>query len=81
MKIIEIKDDNRGDEMSARLSTKVKKEWSKIAGEELEIRATTTDEPIYALGSELACLRLEHKMKTGRAGHSENLKSWYYVNK
>lgn len=60
---------------------RVTKEWSAIAGETLEIDATKSDEPIWAFGSELACLRLEHKMKSGHAGFSENLNTWFYRNK
>jgi hypothetical protein len=60
---------------------RVTTEWANIAGEPLTIDATDIDRPIYAMGSELACLRLEHKMQAGRASYSSNLKTWYYVNK
>ena len=57
-------------------------DWSRIAGpsEISEITCTTIGAPVYAYGTELGCLRLEHKMKTGRAAYSENLSTWYYCN-
>lgn len=33
---------------------------------------------LYAFGSELACLRLEHIMRTGRADYSIPRQSWVY---
>lgn len=55
--------------------------WGKIAGEYLDIHATTIGEPVYALGSELACRRILAKMTVGRVAYSANLQTWFYVNK
>lgn len=33
---------------------------------------------MYVFGSELAALRIGHKMKTGRVEYSKNLKTWLY---
>ncbi len=54
------------------------KEWSEIAQEPVTIEPSKG--AVYAKGSELACLRLEHKFNCahGRAKHSENLKSWVF---
>ena len=60
---------------------RLKQEWDHIAGESLRYEVTTSSDPIYAFGSELACLRLEHTLKAGRADFSANLKTWYYVNR
>lgn len=60
------------------LAIKASKEWSTLAQEPVEveqIRAT-----LYAYGSELACLRLEHIMRHGRAGWSVPMQSWYWCN-
>jgi hypothetical protein len=55
--------------------------WSSYAGELVSIETSDfIGDPIYAFGSELACLRLHYKMKCGRVAFSTNLDSWYYVN-
>lgn len=59
---------------------RVRREWDAIAGERMRYEMTSSTEPIYAFGSELACLRIEHAMKAGKAAFSPNLKTWYYVN-
>lgn len=59
---------------------RVTRDWTAIAGEQIRIEATEITAPIYAFGSELACLRLWAKMQTGRAAYSENLNTWFYVN-
>ena len=56
---------------------RVKETWEPVSKEPLvisEIKGT-----IYAFGSELAVLRLYHKMKTGRVDYSYNLASWFYA--
>lgn len=62
---------------------RVKKTWEDIAKEPLEIQTgETVSDPIYAYGSELAVLRLFKAMHVnGKCGFSENLNSWYFVNK
>lgn len=56
-------------------------QWSKVAGETISIEVM--EEDIYAFGSELACLRLEHHFKQGEcetdAAFSVNLKTWYFL--
>jgi hypothetical protein len=56
---------------------RAQEEWSKYAQEQVEVEEIGGC--IYAFGSELACLRLEHKMRVGRAMYSENLKTWTYT--
>ncbi len=60
--------------------SRVIKGWSDIAGEKVTIEATEINAPIYAFGSELACLRLFYKLGRGRAEWSENLNTFYYCN-
>ena len=60
---------------------RVTTDWSTIAGELLTVQITNINDPIYAFGSELACLRLEHKMHVGHAAYSSNMGMWYYANK
>jgi predicted RNase H-like HicB family nuclease len=55
--------------------------WSRYAGEKVSINASSLYEPIYAFGSEIACLRLFYRFKTGTVAYSENLACWYYVNR
>ena len=50
--------------------------WSEYAGESVKVEVIGG--VIYAFGSELACLRLEHRMRTGRAAYSQNLQTWTY---
>jgi hypothetical protein len=51
-------------------------DWSEYAGE--RVRVERIGGVLYAFGSELACLRLEHRMRVGRAAYSENLQTWTY---
>ena len=63
---------------------RTKIEWERIAGEELVFEwGETVQDPIYVTGSELATLRLFKKFHGGpcRAGYSENLERFYFVNK
>lgn len=58
------------------------KEWPALAGEPVSVEHISG--ALYAFGSELACLRLHYKMKTGRVGFSEGYGStpargWYYM--
>ena len=54
-----------------------KREYSRYAQEPVEVEEIGG--VYYAFGSELAVLRLYHKMRGhGRAGYSENMKRWYY---
>lgn len=56
-------------------------DWSKVAGENVAVEVM--EEDIYAFGSELACLRLEHHFKRGECetdtAYSVNLKTWYFL--
>jgi hypothetical protein len=60
---------------------RIKSNWEEISKETLDISADYLDSPIYAFGSELAVLRLKNKLANGRVNYSENMKSWFYVNK
>lgn len=53
--------------------------WSGYAGE--PVRLERISGVLYAFGSEIACLRLYHKMRgKGRAAFSTNMQTWYYCN-
>jgi hypothetical protein len=52
------------------------REWSALAGETVNVEHVKG--AIYAFGSELACLRLAHKMRSFEVRYSENLGSWYF---
>ena len=58
----------------AALENRATVEWSKLAGEPVTVEQVGG--VLCAFGSELACLRLEHKMRCGRAAWSENLETW-----
>jgi len=53
----------------------------KTAGEKIPIEVM--EEDIYAFGSELACLILEHHFKKGicetDVAYSTNLQTWYFL--
>lgn len=51
--------------------------WQRLAKEPITLEEISG--VIYAFGSELAMLRLEHEMRVGRARHSVNLNTWYYT--
>jgi hypothetical protein len=72
-------------EVTESMKLRVKADWEKIAKEELSIEATgTVQDAIYAYGSELACLRLEHAFRFtegAKADFSKNLNTWYFRNK
>jgi hypothetical protein len=55
---------------------KVKDSWEPLAKEPIEVNIIGG--VVYAFGSELAMLRLEHEMRIGRARYSTNRKSWSY---
>lgn len=61
----------------AELERRAAAEWSKIAGE--PVRVESIKGVLYAFGSELACLRLEHHMRCGRANYSTHMKTWYWA--
>lgn len=63
--------------MTNTLATRATTEWSKYAQEPVKVELIGGT--LYAFGSELACLRLEHHMRVGRAMWSENLQSWTYT--
>lgn len=63
-------------EITPKKLERVANDWSKIAGEEVAVEYIGGE--FYAFGSELACLRLEHKMRCGRANYSINRKTWYW---
>lgn len=66
---------------TASMMERLASDWQRIAGEKLEIKATSIIDPIYAFCSELGALRLHYKLGIGRASYSEDLQTWYYVNK
>ena len=56
-------------------------DWSRMADEPMDVKCTRMDEPIYAFGSELACLRLYYRLNSrGRVAYSANQGTWYYSN-
>ena len=56
-------------------------DWGQLADEPVRVFCTTLDQPIFAYGSELACLRLYYRMNSqGRVAYSANLETWYYCN-
>lgn len=60
------------------LAESAAREWSPIAGEALTVE--NIGGCLYAFGSELACLRLEHKWNVphARARYSEPRASWFF---
>jgi len=72
-------------EITESIKLRTKTHWEKIAKEELIIEATGfIQDPIYAYGSELACLRLEHAFRFtegAKADYSKTLQTWYFRNK
>lgn len=56
---------------------RIKKEYEAIAKEPLVVEYIGGT--LYFFGSELACLRLFHKMPNRRAIYSPNRKSWVFV--
>lgn len=55
--------------------------WSKMAGEAITVEVM--EEDMYAFGSELACLRLEHHFKRGvcetDVAYNANRQTWYFL--
>jgi hypothetical protein len=66
-------------EISNDQMARTKKEFEKIAKEELNV--SFIDGSFIAKGSELACLRLEraYKTKRARAMYAPNLTSWVFI--
>ena len=56
---------------------RIKKDWEKYARQSMVIEQI--NDTVYGYGSELACLRVEHKYNSPkvRAGFSLNLKTWF----
>lgn len=55
---------------------KLTERFSKEAGEPVTVEQH--DEALFIFGSELACLRLEHKRSKGEACYSKPRESWYF---
>jgi hypothetical protein len=59
---------------------RVRHEWSKIAGENIDIEYMS-ETTLYAYGSELACLRLGNAYKqteAARVQYSINMETWVF---
>ncbi|MDC1809397.1 hypothetical protein POZ03_02835 [Bacteroides uniformis] len=69
------------DYMTGERLQRIADQWEKTAGESISIEVM--EEDIYAFGSELACLRLEHHFKKGicetYVAYSTNLQTWYFL--
>lgn len=69
------------DYMTGEQLQRIADQWEKTAGENISIEVM--EEDIYAFGSELACLRLEHCFKKGicetDVAYSTNLQTWYFL--
>ncbi|MEI3469677.1 MAG: hypothetical protein V8Q76_13900 [Bacteroides intestinalis] len=69
------------DYMTGERLQRIADQWEKTAGERISIEVM--EEDIYAFGSELACLRLEHHFKKGicetDVAYSTNLQTWYFL--
>lgn len=69
------------DYMTGERLQRIADQWEKTAGENISIEVM--EEDIYAFGSELACLRLEHYFKKGicetDVAYSTNLQTWYFL--
>jgi len=63
-----------------KVQEKTRKEYSKIAGEEIRVRVMEYSDDIYAFGSELACLKLAQHFAGERlqVRHSNN-DTWMFV--
>lgn len=69
------------DFMTGERLQRIVSQWSKVTQESISIEVM--EEDIYAFGSELACLRLEHHFKNGvcetEVAYSTNLQTWYFL--
>ena len=69
------------DYMTGEQLQRIADQWEKTAGENISIEVM--EEDIYAFGSELACLRLEHYFNKGicetDVAYSTNLQTWYFL--
>ena len=69
------------DYMTGEQLQRIADQWEKTSGENISIEVM--EEDIYAFGSELACLRLEHYFKKGicetDVAYSTNLQTWYFL--
>ena len=68
-----------GREPGPGLLKRVQRDWEQIAGETMDVEYIKST--MYGYGSELACLRLEHKYKSpkARAFYSKNLQTWTFA--
>lgn len=66
--------------ISVHILEKTKKEYSRIAGEQMEVKTVEYSDDIYAFGSELACLKLARHFagEQLRLKHSHDSK-WVFV--
>jgi hypothetical protein len=63
--------------MTDNQSARITHDWVQVAGE--PVRVEQIGGAVYGFTSELGALRLYHKFRgAGRAGYSENLKTWYF---
>ena len=69
------------DFMTGERLQRIVSQWSNVTQESIFIEVM--EEDIYAFGSELACLRLEHHFKNGvcetEVAYSTNLQTWYFL--
>lgn len=63
--------------MTTAQAERVRAEWSRIAGEAIDVEEVTGT--IYGFGSELATLRLYRKFSGSTQGWSGNLRTWYFT--
>ncbi len=69
-------------EVTASQKARVTADWSRIAGEQVEIWTTGgVSDDIYAYGSEIGMLRLFYALKIGRVAFASNINKWYFRNK
>lgn len=65
--------------MTENQKARVTAEWSKLAGEPVTVNKIGSY--LHAHGSELACLRLEHKFRGSKevgVDYSANLQTWFF---
>lgn len=58
---------------------RTKDHWSDLAGDIVEVEAVAG--AVYGFGSEIACRRLADRLRAGRVGYSQNIGSWFFVNR
>lgn len=69
--------------MQGEILQRIVRQWSEVAGETVTLEVM--EEDIFAYGTELACLRLEHHFKSGvcetDVGYSKKLNTWHFLQK